>query len=204
MRVRTPSDLAGLVRDRRAVLVGWSQQELAGHPGISLRWIKYLESGTASIAAGKLLPVLTTLGRDLRISGPRPGLVWTLMPTSRGWMMSSRRRQALIEGRRAGCLRRSPREEVLLDYYDEYRFDPDATPLSCSPPLSARHHTTTKTSPFLWGLSPDNYRVLERWAREFQVSSRNVPDLLVHVGRDLPGARQIVDPDAARLDIRRS
>jgi len=42
---------------------------------------------------------------------------------------------------------------------------------------------------------PDNEMVLERWARKFQVSARNVFGLISHVGEDCAGAIQFVRPD---------
>src|SRR5262249_18335136 len=45
---------------------------------------------------------------------------------------------------------------------------------------------------FLWGLLPDNEFVLDRWARRFQVSARNVFALISHVGEDCAGAVQFV------------
>ena len=48
---------------------------------------------------------------------------------------------------------------------------------------------------FLWGLLPDNDRVLENWGRRFQVSPRNVFRLITHVGEDCAGAVQFVRPE---------
>jgi serine/threonine-protein kinase HipA len=48
---------------------------------------------------------------------------------------------------------------------------------------------------FLWGLLPDNDRVLENWGRRFQVSPRNVFRLITHVGEDCAGAVQFVSPE---------
>ena len=71
-----------------------------------------------------------------------------------------------------------------------------ATPLSLSMPLAAREHRHHVVNAFLWGLLPDNDRVLERWAREFGVSPSHPLGLLANVGEDLPGAMRLVDPDA--------
>jgi serine/threonine-protein kinase HipA len=48
---------------------------------------------------------------------------------------------------------------------------------------------------FLWGLLPDDDRVLENWGRRFQVSPRNVFRLITHVGEDCAGAVQFVSPE---------
>jgi serine/threonine-protein kinase HipA len=58
-------------------------------------------------------------------------------------------------------------------------------------PVATHGHTTTEA--FLWGLLPDNDRVLERWGREFQVSPRNAFSLLgTPIGEDCAGAVQLV------------
>ena len=35
-------------------------------------------------------------------------------------------------------------------------------------PLALAEHSHTKIDPFLWGLLPDNEKVLDNWARKFQ------------------------------------
>jgi len=75
-----------------------------------------------------------------------------------------------------------------------------ATPLSLSMPLATRQHPHKAVSAFLWGLLPDNDRVLTRWAREFGVSAGHPLGLLAHVGEDLPGAMRLVDPEAPGED----
>jgi serine/threonine-protein kinase HipA len=69
-------------------------------------------------------------------------------------------------------------------------------------PLAAEEHGPSAVQSFLWGLLPDNERVLDRWAKKFQVSARNVFALISHVGEDCAGAIQFVTPD--RLEILRS
>ncbi|MBX7192360.1 MAG: HipA N-terminal domain-containing protein [Sandaracinaceae bacterium] len=82
-----------------------------------------------------------------------------------------------------------------LRYEDAWRAFGGAIALSLSLPLSKREHGHEQVDPFLWGLLPDNELVLERWGKQFQVSSRNAFRLLAHVGEDCPGAFQIVSPD---------
>jgi serine/threonine-protein kinase HipA len=50
---------------------------------------------------------------------------------------------------------------------------------------------------FCQGLLPDNEAVLDRWGREFQVSSGNPFALLSHVGEDCAGAVQFASPERA-------
>ncbi|HEY0757842.1 MAG TPA: type II toxin-antitoxin system HipA family toxin [Acidisarcina sp.] len=62
-------------------------------------------------------------------------------------------------------------------------------------PLASAEHGHPRIEPFLWGLLPDNDRVLENWGRRFQVSPRNVFRLISHVGEDCAGAVQFVRPE---------
>ena len=71
-----------------------------------------------------------------------------------------------------------------------WREAPDAYPLSLSMPLAAETHGPNAIDAFLWGLLPDNEIVLERWARRFQISARNVFALIANVGEDCAGAVQ--------------
>src|ERR1700681_342435 len=43
-------------------------------------------------------------------------------------------------------------------------------------------HGHTKIDPFLWGLLPDNEKVLDNWARKFHISARNAFAPIANVG----------------------
>lgn len=75
--------------------------------------------------------------------------------------------------------------------------DPNATPLSVSLPMAAREHAGKPVANYLWGLLPDNDRVLARWARDYQCSAADVFGLLAGVGADVAGAAQYLLPDVA-------
>ncbi len=77
-------------------------------------------------------------------------------------------------------------------YDEEYRGDPDATPLSLSMPLQTPRHGNKPVRAFLDGLLPDSQPARERWARQYGVSANNPFGLLAHVGRDAAGAVQVV------------
>src|ERR1700679_4050713 len=77
-------------------------------------------------------------------------------------------------------------------YNDTWRSDPNAYPLSLSMPLGSATHGHARIEAFLWGLLPDNDRVLQSWGKEFHVSPRNVFRLIEHVGEDCAGAVQFV------------
>ncbi|WP_409190478.1 type II toxin-antitoxin system HipA family toxin [Bradyrhizobium sp. RDM4] len=109
---------------------------------------------------------------------------------------------ALLDGREIGRVRNDARGRLTFVYDRDWREAEGAYPLSLSMPLAAEEHGPSAVQAFLWGLLPDNERVLERWARRFQVSARNVFALISHVGEDCAGAVQFVKPD--RLGALRS
>jgi serine/threonine-protein kinase HipA len=76
-----------------------------------------------------------------------------------------------------------------------YEFGYSGVPISTAMPTSRRHYTHKVIWPNLWGLLPDNPDVITRWARDAQVSERNISGLLNHVGADAAGAfRYANDP----------
>jgi serine/threonine-protein kinase HipA len=109
---------------------------------------------------------------------------------------------ALLDGKEVGRVHRDARGRLTYVYSDEWRKAADAYPLSLSMPLGAKEHGRSVVEAFLWGLLPDNERVLDRWAARFQVSARNVFALISHVGEDCAGAVQFVTPE--RLSAIRS
>ena len=105
---------------------------------------------------------------------------------------------ALLDGREVGMVHYK-NARLSFVYTDEWRADPDAYPLSLSMPLASAEHGHARIEAFLWGLLPDNDRVLENWGRRFQVSPRNVFRLITHVGEDCAGAVQFVRPERLEL-----
>jgi serine/threonine-protein kinase HipA len=108
---------------------------------------------------------------------------------------------ALLDGKEVGRVHNDARGRLTFVYGDEWRNAAEAYPLSLSVPLAAKEHGRAVVEAFLWGLLPDNERVLARWAAKFQVSARNVFALISHVGEDCAGAVQFVIPE--RLDALR-
>lgn len=101
---------------------------------------------------------------------------------------------ALANGREMGAI--TYRNARISLVYDElWRQDPNSYPLSLSMPLASAQHGHSRIEPFLWGLLPDNDRVLETWGRRFQVSPRNPFRLIANVGEDCAGAVQFVRPE---------
>ena len=105
---------------------------------------------------------------------------------------------ALLDGKEVGRVQKDARGRLRFFYDDGWRKAADAYPLSLSMPLGSKEYSRSIIEAFLWGLLPDNERVLARWGSKFQVSPRNVFALVSHVGEDCAGAVQFVTPE--RLD----
>ena len=102
----------------------------------------------------------------------------------------------IVGGVVAGTLVREGRRALRFDYDEEYSRQPDPTPLSVSMPTAVKSHSDEVVSPWLWGLLPDNFSVLGRWAREFQVPPSSPAALLGSpVGEDCAGAVRFAPPD---------
>lgn len=98
----------------------------------------------------------------------------------------------LLGGQIVGRVHSRTGGRLSFTYEPLWREADDGYPLSLSMPLAAREHDHNTIAAFLWGLLPDNEQVLDRWARKFQVSPRNVFALISHVGEDCAGAVQFV------------
>jgi serine/threonine-protein kinase HipA len=94
-----------------------------------------------------------------------------------------------------GEIRQLKDHRLEFSYDEAWRHATTSTPLSLSMPLAERRHRDEAISNFLWGLLPDNERVIARWARDFQVSARSVFGLLTNIGGDVAGAMQFLAPD---------
>lgn len=101
----------------------------------------------------------------------------------------------LLGGRQVGRVHRQKRGRLTFAYDPAWREAEDAYPLSLSMSLAAAEHGPDAIEAFLWGLLPDNEQILDRWARKFHVSARNVFALISHVGEDCAGAVQFVSPE---------
>lgn len=99
-------------------------------------------------------------------------------------------------GQLVGKLDAADRRSLRFTYDTDYAAGPASTPLSVSMPLRVSPYLHATIHPYLWGLLPDNDRVLERWAREFGCSPTDVAGLLRAVGGDVAGAAQYVVPEA--------
>jgi serine/threonine-protein kinase HipA len=94
----------------------------------------------------------------------------------------------LLDDSIAGAITRLQGGRLRFDYDDDYRTTPGVTPLSVSIPTSVRSHPDGAISPWLWGLLPDNTRVLERWSRQFHAALKPYSLLSTPIGHDCAGA----------------
>lgn len=99
---------------------------------------------------------------------------------------------AAYEQREVGRVERRREGKLRFVYDATWRATRGAFPLSLALPLAAAEHPSAPIEAYLWGLLPDSEQVLERWARRFQVSARNVFALLAEVGEECAGAVQFV------------
>ena len=95
----------------------------------------------------------------------------------------------------AGDLVRERGDRLTFRYDADYRSRDDATPLSVSMPLQIHEHVGQVVRRWTRGLLPDDDLVLERWARQFQVTSSPFSLLSSPVGRDCAGAARFVPDD---------
>jgi len=104
-----------------------------------------------------------------------------------------------LEGEVAGVLQ-GDGARARFTYAPEWLESPGTYPLSQSMPTTPTLYTGRRVLNFLWGLLPDNARILDAWGRRFQVSPRNPIALLSHVGEDCAGAVQFVtEPRVAQV-----
>jgi serine/threonine-protein kinase HipA len=100
----------------------------------------------------------------------------------------------LLNGVVAGVVRQDS-GDLSFVYEENWRNREDSYPLSLSMPLVQREHSDAVVRPYMEGLLPDSESILQEWGRRFGVSARNPFSLLQHVGEDVAGAGQFVDPD---------
>jgi serine/threonine-protein kinase HipA len=111
---------------------------------------------------------------------------------------------ALIDQKEMGRIRQDARGKLSFVYAEEWQSSPESFPLSISMPLGLAEHPHARIDAFLWGLLPDNERILDQWGRRFHVSARNAFGLISHVGEDCAGAVQFVVPERMETLTRRS
>jgi serine/threonine-protein kinase HipA len=101
----------------------------------------------------------------------------------------------LLGGLEVGRVLHDRSGRLSFRYSEEWQNDPQGYSLSLSMPLSLSMHVHAKIDAFLWGLLPDNERVIAAWAHRYHVSPRNAFGLISHVGEDCAGAVQFIRPE---------
>ena len=104
----------------------------------------------------------------------------------------------LLSGARIGTVRQLASGKLQFEYARSWREVRPNLPLSLSMPLVADIHADKPVTAFMWGLLPDNEKILDGIAKRHQCSARNPFSLLRATGEDCAGAVQFVRPE--RLD----
>lgn len=115
-------------------------------------------------------------------------------------MSDMRRLRAYLDGVPVGTVEQTPQGALSFAYDEDYRRDPESTPLSLSMPLARDRHGNKAVRAYLDGLLPDSQPARQRWAREFNVSANNPFALLRHVGMDAAGAVQMLPVEVPATD----
>lgn len=115
-------------------------------------------------------------------------------------MSDMRRLRAYLDGVSVGTFEQTPQGALSFAYHEDYRRDPESTPLSLSMPLGRDRHGNKAVRAYLDGLLPDSPPARQRWGREFNVSANNPFALLRHVGMDAAGAVQILPLEVPATD----
>lgn len=98
-----------------------------------------------------------------------------------------------INDARVGTVTRLDGGRLRFDYNLATLLRPEATPLSLSMPFPVSSHPHEAITPWLWGLLPDNEKVLRSWARQFHASPSSPFSILsTPVGEDCAGAVRFI------------
>ncbi|REJ06763.1 hypothetical protein DY023_05270 [Microbacterium bovistercoris] len=99
---------------------------------------------------------------------------------------------AYLDGLPIGRFRQSPSGTITFHYDDQAT---TRTPISLSMPRTLPDPRQRAARPYLAGLLPDNPGALAAIAREYRTSPSSLFGMLTGVGRDVPGALQLLAPD---------
>lgn len=98
---------------------------------------------------------------------------------------------AYLDGLPVGQFRQSASGTITFHYADQTA---TRTPISLSMPRLLPDHRQRAARPYLAGLLPDNSSALEAIAREYRTSPSSLFGMLTGLGRDVPGALQLLVP----------
>jgi len=115
-------------------------------------------------------------------------------------MSGLRRLRAYLDGVPVGTVAQTSQGALSFAYDEDYRHDPESTPLSLSMPLAGDRHGNKPVRAYLDGLLPDSQPARQRWGREYNVSPNNPFALLRNVGMDAAGAVQMLPVEVPATD----
>jgi len=98
---------------------------------------------------------------------------------------------AYLDGLLVGQFRQSASGTITFHYDAQAA---TRTPVSLSMPRTLPDHRQRAARPYLAGLLPDNPGALEAIAREYRTSPSSLFGMLTGLGRDVPGALQLLTP----------
>lgn len=98
---------------------------------------------------------------------------------------------AYLDGVAVGRFRQSASGTITFHYSEQTA---TRTPISLSMPRSLPDHRQRAARAYLAGLLPDNPGALDAIAREYRTSPSSLFGMLTGVGRDVPGALQLLAP----------
>ena len=104
--------------------------------------------------------------------------------------------EVVIEGDLIGHVRMNKAGRLSFDYESGWRDSSSGYSLSVNMRLADTAYSHSAVWPYLWNLLPENPNILQRWGRQFHVSSSSPFRLLTFVGADVPGAAQFLPPAA--------
>lgn len=108
--------------------------------------------------------------------------------------LSEKTLRVLLADKDVGQVTQRSNGSFRFEYHSDWQRNAHHIPLSRSMPLQQQRHGMRPITNFMWGLLPDNERILDEWAKRFQLSARNPFALLAAVGEDCPGAVQLAPP----------
>lgn len=106
--------------------------------------------------------------------------------------LAIRQLEVLIANEHAGTVRMDSGGRLSFSYAGSWNTAHPAFPLSHALPQASGRYGHKDINAFLWGLLPENPTILDRLARDNQVSARNPLALLSVIGMDCPGAVQFL------------
>ncbi|MBO9626607.1 MAG: HipA domain-containing protein [Microbacterium sp.] len=107
---------------------------------------------------------------------------------------------AYLDGVLVGRFQQSAGGTITFGYRDDAT---SRTPMSLSMPRTLTEHKQRAARPYLEGLLPDNPGALQAIATEYGTSPGSLFGMLTGVGREVPGALQLLPPDADPDDTTR-